>query len=135
MNAMKAIEPSILSDCLKSFTVDKKSEILGTFIFPPDFTAFQGHFLDQPVLPAVIQIAAVRLLASRHLGIQLLPTGVQRAKFKRIIVPEMVMVIRMHLKEAGDTVTISFTIETENTKAAVGVIECRKYYPPQERKE
>ena len=108
MNTMNAIEPSIIADCLQVITVDESNEVEGTFIFPPDFSAFEGHFPDQPVLPAVVQLAAVRLLASRQLGIRLIPTGVQRAKFKSIILPKMSMTIRLRLKENGNAVTISF---------------------------
>ena len=61
---MKTIEPSILSDCLKSVTNVENDVIQGTFTFPPDFIAFAGHFPGQPILPAVVQLAAVRLLAS-----------------------------------------------------------------------
>jgi len=127
MNTMDAIEPSIIANCLQDITVDESSEIEGTFIFPADFSAFEGHFPGQPVLPAVVQLAAVRLLASRQLGIELIPTGVQRAKFKSIILAEMSMTIRLRLKEHGDAVTISFIIDTDKNKAAVGEIECRRH--------
>ena len=127
METMNTIESSIVTDCLKSVTVDENDGIQGIFVFPPGFAAFEGHFPDQPVLPAVVQLAAVRLLASRQIGHPLIPTGIHRAKFKSIILPEMCMTVKLQLKQSGDAVSLSFTIDTDKSKAAVGEIECRKH--------
>ncbi len=128
MAAMSAIEPSILSGCLQSVTAGENDSIEGIFVFPHDFTAFAGHFPDQPILPAVVQLAAVRLLASRHLDRTLIPTGVHRAKFKSIILPETSMTVKLRLTRSGDVVTVAFTIDTDTKKAAVGEIECRIHH-------
>lgn len=49
--------------------------------FSGDETFFQGHFPDGPVLPAVVQIAAVVRLAGKILGQDVALAEVTRAKF------------------------------------------------------
>lgn len=115
-------------DCLQNLTVNEQNNIEGLFVFPPDFPAFEGHFPDQPILPAVIQLAAVRLLAVKKTGMELLPTGVQRAKFKKTIQPDMPITVSILIKDGtDDIIPIPFTISTEGGTAAVGEIQCRRY--------
>lgn len=60
-----------------------------TFIFPPDFPGFDGHFPGYPILPAVVQIEAGVLLAKELAGHSLFLTSVERAKFQKEINPNM----------------------------------------------
>ena len=56
-----------------------------TFIFPPSFTCFDGHFPDTPILPGMVQIMAAMLAAGEGTPQRLLKIG--RAKFMRIVHP------------------------------------------------
>lgn len=58
------------------------------FVFPADYAAFQGHFPGNPILPAVIQLAAVRFLARLLTGEPLLVLGFYRVKFRGVILPD-----------------------------------------------
>ena len=125
MDKTRSIEQSIAAESLQSVTVTDSGDITGVFFFAPDFPAFEGHFPGQPVLPAVVQLAAVRLLAARHLGTALIPTSLDRAKFKAMIGPEEPVTITIRLDQSDNDVTISFTILTAKGKAATGEITCR----------
>ena len=125
MDKTRSIEQSIVAGCLQSVTVADSGEVTGVFFFAPDFPAFEGHFPGQPVLPAIVQLAAVRLLAARHLGAPLVPNSLDRAKFKAMIGPEEPVTITIRLDQSDNDVTISFTIRTAKGKASTGEIACR----------
>ncbi len=58
---------------------------------------FQGHFPGRPVLPAVVQIAAVVGLASRLAGTELRLSEVTRAKFMAPTGPGRELALRLTL--------------------------------------
>ncbi|MEN8140718.1 MAG: beta-hydroxyacyl-ACP dehydratase [Thermodesulfobacteriota bacterium] len=57
------------------------------FNFPDSFPGFEGHFPGQPVLPAIIQLGAVRYLAQCALDTPLSPVAYGRTKFRGMISP------------------------------------------------
>ncbi len=57
---------------------------------PLECTAFQGHFPDYPVLPAIVQIAMVRLLIEEATG-NSCTLDIQNAKFSKTILPDSVV--------------------------------------------
>ena len=125
MEIKKSIEQSVVEDCIQAISVGNNGQIIGILTFGTDFPAFEGHFPGQPVLPAVVQLAAVRFLAATHLGKQLVPTGIDRAKFKAMIGPEEQVSITIRLDQLDNDVTISFSIATDKGKAATGTISCQ----------
>ena len=48
--------------CLVDSSGNGTGAFSGSFVFPPAFTGFQGHFPDRPVLPAVCTVQAVLVL-------------------------------------------------------------------------
>lgn len=125
MEPSGSIKNSILKKNLQNVIVKDSGEIEGVFIFPADFPAFAGHFPGQPVLPAVVQLAAVRLLAARHLKQELAPITVARAKFKSMVGPDEPMTVTVTLDQSGDVVTIPFVIAKEQVRVSTGTIICR----------
>lgn len=77
--------------CCKKWEITEKDKnslsITSVFIFSDSFPGFDGHFPSQPVLPAIIQLAAVRYLAEQGLGQSIQPGGYSRTKFRGIIQP------------------------------------------------
>jgi 3-hydroxyacyl-[acyl-carrier-protein] dehydratase len=124
MEKSVSIEQSIMEKCLTSISVSDTGSIIGAFSFATDFPAFDGHFPEQPVLPAVVQLAAVRLLAARHLGAVLVPAGMERAKFKSMVGPEEPLRITIQIDRTDNNVSMSFAITTEKRKVATGEISC-----------
>lgn len=92
---------------------DEKEGLAGEaeFLFPADFIGFFGHFPEQAILPAVVQLGAVRCLASRLVGCGLSPTGYRRAKFRQVVFPETAirLEIVLHSQEVGWNGTFRFS--------------------------
>lgn len=77
-------------------------KLSGRFMFAADFPAFEGHFPGQPVLPGVVQMAAVRGLLQRVLSQDLTIASCSRIKFRDAVVPgDDVMVEAQVDAEAG----------------------------------
>lgn len=71
------------------------------FRFPREFIGFCGHFPDNPVLPAIVQIMMIRLLWQRTRQ-PAAALNVVSAKFLRPVLPEQ----KILLKLAGDRAQI-----------------------------
>jgi 3-hydroxyacyl-[acyl-carrier-protein] dehydratase len=125
MKGTASIQQELLEKSLQSMIETEDGRVRGVFSFSPDFPAFEGHFPSQPVLPAVVQVAAVRLLAARHLDVKLIPVSLNRSKFKAMVGPNEPMTITISLDQSGNDVTISFSITSETKKIATGEIVCR----------
>ncbi len=83
----------------------------GIFLFPAQFIGFNGHFPRRPVLPAVVQLAAVRCLAGYLLGREV---GLRRfygVKFRDMVVPDeeiwvsITLIREASLWQAGFSIT------------------------------
>jgi 3-hydroxyacyl-[acyl-carrier-protein] dehydratase len=83
------------------------------YVFSAAFSGFQGHFPQNPVLPAVIQLMMARESIVEHLGQDLLITKVTRAKFQRIITPDNPVTVIWTLREQEDTFLCKCILETE----------------------
>ncbi|WP_207261041.1 3-hydroxyacyl-ACP dehydratase [Desulfovibrio sp. Huiquan2017] len=76
-----------------------------TFVFPPDFVGFDGHFPGAPILPAVVQLmagaqAAAEALSQLRAG-HYTVSGVMRAKFLKPVEPDEQLVVTGTLTEDG----------------------------------
>jgi 3-hydroxyacyl-[acyl-carrier-protein] dehydratase len=102
-----------LSACCREFHVQKQEKglvVSSIFRFPPSFPGFAGHFPTRPVLPAIIQLAAIRHLAELALASPLLPTGYGRTKFRGIVPPDEEISCALLLEEAQDQWAGRFSI-------------------------
>ncbi len=127
INNPLSIEDSLLRQCLRSDSITYLSEqVSGCFTFKESFPGFAGHFIDQPVLPAVAQLAAVRILASTGLKKQLRLCSVQKAKFKSIIIPGHTIHITINVSENNSYFTLNFKLLLDNKVAAIGELLCRE---------
>lgn len=81
-----------LPSCLQKLTVETLTStelvVKGIFSFPKGFCAYEGHFPGQPILPAIVQLAAVRYLAEAVLKTALVPAELSRVKFKGMVLPD-----------------------------------------------
>jgi 3-hydroxyacyl-[acyl-carrier-protein] dehydratase len=48
-----------IRQCMSDLTETDEGKLIARFVFPEDFTGFQGHFPDRPVLPGICEIQAV----------------------------------------------------------------------------
>lgn len=58
------------------------------FTFPKDFVAFNGHFPQQPLLPAIVQIELAIFTISKKLNKDVKLKTVKKAKFLSPIFPQ-----------------------------------------------
>jgi 3-hydroxyacyl-[acyl-carrier-protein] dehydratase len=111
--------------CLQGYTRDpgEAPVVRGEFVFPPDFPPFAGHFPDQAVLPAVVQLAAVRLLAGKALGQDLVPVAAHRVKFRGMIRPNESVIVAVELHPHESFWRAAFTVSRESDTVASGRID------------
>jgi len=83
---------------------DFKERIVGVKNLTINEPFFQGHFPEHPVMPGVLQIEAMAqvggILMNKALnreGVVAYFTGVDKAKFRRMIIPGDVMVMEVRL--------------------------------------
>ncbi|MBM9604303.1 hypothetical protein [Desulfopila inferna] len=86
-----SIEESI-PECIGTLQVDEeaggKRRVSAECLFPPSFIGFAGHFPGNPVLPAIVQLAAVRCIAEQALQQHLVAEKYSRTKFRTMIQPD-----------------------------------------------
>lgn len=103
-NSMQSLEQAVHLSC-KNWKIDARNEktikLSSVFVFSDSFPGFDGHFPGQPVLPAIIQLVAVRYIAERGLGQSLAPINYGRTKFRGIIQPdeEIEVTLALHAEE------------------------------------
>lgn len=112
-NSMQSLEHAVQESCRK-WKIDSRNEktlnLSSVFVFSDSFPGFDGHFPGQPVLPAIIQLAAVRYIAERGFGQPLSPINYGRTKFRGIIQPDEEIEITLALHEEGKKWVGNFTI-------------------------
>ncbi|HEY6877773.1 MAG TPA: AMP-binding protein [Polyangiales bacterium] len=92
------------------------------FQIPRDSGYFRGHFAGQPILPGVVQLQHFALAEARRQFPELRTLRrVTRVKFKRLLAPGEVLVLRLARKGAA---SVQFTLETDaGQPAASGVLQ------------
>jgi 3-hydroxyacyl-[acyl-carrier-protein] dehydratase len=88
------------------------------YVFDPAFPGFQGHFPQNPILPAIIQLMTARESIIEQMGRDLLIINVTRAKFKKIISPDVPVTVVWTLREQGDAFICKCILETEGNQAS-----------------
>ena len=99
---------------------DTEMTVVGRYLFPPDFAAFAGHFPGRPLLPAIVQLAAVRHLVGRLLGKPLVLAGADHVKFRGLLGPDEEVTVRGVLLEQDNGWQLSFTVRGEDERIADG---------------
>lgn len=124
---MEKIKQSLydeLSGCCKGMQLseqnDRQLKASADFEFPPSYVGFNGHFPGRPVLPAIVQLAAVRYLSERALGTQLSPLLYSRTKFKGMVLPGMKVVVSVRLELQKEGWSGMFTLKRDSELVATG---------------
>lgn len=89
-----------------------------TYLFPLDFLGFQGHFPENPILPAVIQIMMARQSITEHIGQEFDVMKVARAKYMKVVTPGIPVTVIWTIKEQEDALICKCTLETEGNPAS-----------------
>ena len=94
-----------------------------TLRVPSDLEWLRGHFDDQPILAAVVQLWEVQLHARDIWPDLITPQRVTKAKFRRPIRPENRLLLR--LKRQGETRRASFEYRRDGELCSSGVMAFR----------
>ena len=105
---------------------DGQKQVVAELCCPADFPAFAGHFPGQPVLPAVIQLAVVRSLASDLLGRTLEPVRTARLKFKEMVAPGDLINVRVDIKKEGKDWLSVFKLDHDGKTVSSGSVVFRE---------
>lgn len=111
-----------LCSCCRSVDIDE-GDLSGNavFVFGPDYPGFEGHFPGNPILPAVVQLAAVRYVTGAVLKRGVHPVEYTRVKFRGSVLPDEKVEVRVQLhEEEDDSWSVKFGIEKDNGKNIAG---------------
>ena len=87
---------------------------------PPDMVYFDGHFDEQPILPAVAQIFMVRQLADHYWDLPVVCAGAKQLKFKATIAPEEA--VQLHMSYDPDAMKLNFSYQVTGVIKSKGTI-------------
>jgi len=120
------IDSSPLAGCLTGLEIDAQART-GTvrLCCPEDFAGFEGHFPGEPILPAVLQLMAVRLLAETMAGSPLDSIGAERLKFKGMVRPAEEVMILVNLREERELLRADFSLKRGSAIVASGTLVFR----------
>lgn len=122
----KSLEHS-LANCLLRWTVTRDQDnvlhVKGTYFFPLGFAGFDGHFPNRAVLPAIVQLGAVRYLAGRAVEQRLVPKTYRRMKFRAMIEPEEEVAAEVVLKRTEHGWAVKFTISRQGKAVSSGSMD------------
>ena len=115
-----------LGNALNEWRIEDKTDagldLVGVYLFPENFPGFAGHFPQQPVLPAIIQLAAVRHLAELALGQELVPLECQRAKFRDMVQPQEEVTVSVTLTEQESNWRARFALRKGDESVSGGTL-------------
>ena len=127
MSLLKSLKNSLLDWQMPGGLIDlqagHKYEVIGRYQFDHDFPAFNGHFPEKPVLPAVAQLAAVRVIVEKAVGSELRPFACQRVKFVGVIEPLAIVDLLLTLEVSDDLVQVEFTITVQGDLRSSGNLD------------
>jgi 3-hydroxyacyl-[acyl-carrier-protein] dehydratase len=119
---MSAIRRGIMAACCgPSEMEDDNHAVRQFFRFPSDFVGFAGHFPNESILPAVVQIGMGIYLAevlhrSKSRG-KLVLVAVQRAKFMQKLAPEQTIIAHCRRRK-GDKNTFDVVLTVNEAPAS-----------------
>lgn len=118
----------LYSSCTHHAVVETSEEEMSAesqFVFHDSFSGFEGHFPGQPILPAIMQLAAVRLTVQRCTDKKYYLAGLSNNKFKGIVRPNDRLDIHISLNKTENGYTGSFSLSVENSGISTGKFELK----------
>ncbi|MDK9708514.1 MAG: beta-hydroxyacyl-ACP dehydratase [Desulforhopalus sp.] len=111
--------------CVRLETLaEQHLQVVADFCFPPGYAGFQGHFPNQPLLPAIVQMAMVRYLAERTVQASLMPGGYRKVKFTGKIVPGDTVSVVADMQKNDQGWAVKFNLKkTDGQAVAAGFVQ------------
>jgi len=123
-------EQSLLDSC-SLVSVDKATAIIkvtGSITLSPQISGFKGHFPEEAIFPAVMQLTMVRLLCSEACGLALENQSIGRTKFSWIIRPNEVIQVEIELSENAGSYRAQFRFINNSHQASSGTAIYRVHH-------
>ena len=115
----------LLRESLNDIVIEKRKDstsIKAILILANSLPFFAGHFPNEPVFPAVLQLSIVRLLSSEAIGCPLQNVLVRKTKFSHIIRPEEKIILDIDLSLQNSEYVAVFTFSNDGQVASSGRI-------------
>ena len=95
---MNQVEKEILESII---SIDKENEttINAKVKFSEDFIGFNGHFIEQPVLPVICILELIKCILQKYLKHKLMITEIVSAKFFNIIAGKETVDVAITMEE------------------------------------
>ena len=94
----------------------ENQELMIGLYFPSDFPAFQGHFPDNAILPAVVQVMSAVCILEKGLGEELQLKEIIKARFKEPVLPDQANQFLIKTNFQEDKICVSVKISDVNKK-------------------
>ncbi|MFP4572057.1 MAG: 3-hydroxyacyl-ACP dehydratase FabZ family protein [Desulfobacterales bacterium] len=107
--------------CLKNLETDCEGVICARAVVPADSPWFSGHFPEDPILPAIAQLAIVSDMIQEATGREQNPGAVNRVKYRRIIRPDETILVAATPVD-GKPGIFSFQMSVDDQMACKGRI-------------
>lgn len=120
---MSKLRTEVAAAMTGPLAVDNDGWRVGRFRFAPDFTGFQGHFPEFPIVPAIVQVLAAQQVAETGLGGPLRFGAVENAKFLMQIRPEQEITVRCRIKPRDESTLAECKLLCAGEIAAVFTLE------------
>jgi 3-hydroxyacyl-[acyl-carrier-protein] dehydratase len=95
---MNRIMKEIAAAALCEATTAEDGTLERTYLFPCQFSGFQGHFPGHAILPAIVEIMTVVSLVGEHVGSRQRLSAVEDAKFLSPVHPEQELLVKCRPK-------------------------------------
>ena len=94
------------------------------FLFPRSLSGFAGHFPGMPIVPAIIQLQAVRYLTDLLCGSTVSVERYSGVKFKTMVMPDEELFLTLSIKKIEDMWSGQFVMKkSDGSSTAQGTIQ------------
>ena len=107
------LNQAITSAALHPLAWESDHTIVRSFCFPPTFSAFQGHFAGNPVLPAFAQVRVVLAMLASAWQSPIALERLDKARFREPLRPGQTVQVRVCIEETPETCRVSATLTHE----------------------
>ncbi|MBN2302791.1 MAG: hypothetical protein JXN60_09795 [Lentisphaerae bacterium] len=108
-----------IKNCMSDLHLNETGAICASFTFPPNFTGFNGHFPNLPILPGVCTLQAVISMMEMQRGEQLRIEEITQAKFSALVFPKQTLeYICTETETEGITTSLKAVVMRQHKKIA-----------------
>jgi len=122
---------NLIKEYIQDIECDKsKAAIKAKVIFPKHFKGFEGHFPQRPILPAVIQVIAARVILETYFKKSFELTSIKKCKFRNMVGPDEPINYTIYFEDRGsNSFNINMNITNVDDKpVAQCFFQLREYF-------